>query len=300
MDHGSLAELGDEPVGVDLGRRHVEAHPDVVLVGERPGRLPQRIRARRVADQGRPRAEASVGDAAMAHQLVLEPGDRCVGVLAVHVGFGRQVPDPRPEPTADADLGEPVDHLVEEADRAGLEERRGAAAQHLRGGELRGAPLVPLLVGGVELRQPHEHVLLERRVVGDVPAGQRLAGDVDVGVHHPGRQDEPVAADPRSAVYRCSRSAVLPTSTMSPRSTATDPRWMMSRVAFIVTTYQASIRRSTRVGVGRRTGGVGVGHGVGLSVMPPRVATNASWNPIGSMRRIASKPASRSIDATSP
>ena len=137
MDHGSLAELGDEAVGVDLGRRHVEAHADVVLVGERPRRLPQRIRAGRVTDQRGPGAEASVGDAAMAHQLVLEPGDRCVGVLAVHVGLGREIPDPRPEPTPDADFGEPVEHFVQQADRPGLEERRGAAAQHLRSCELR-------------------------------------------------------------------------------------------------------------------------------------------------------------------
>ena len=67
--------------------------------------------------------------------------------------------------------------------------------QHLDRRQLRRQPLLGRRVHGVQRAQPDEHVLLERRVVGDVAAGQRLAGDVDVRVDQPGRDDEPLAAD---------------------------------------------------------------------------------------------------------
>ena len=99
------------------------------------------------------------------------------------------------DPGPDADLDQPVDHLVEEADGARLEERRRARAQHLDRRELPGDPLLLGVEHRVQRAQPLEHVLDERRVVGDVPPRQRFAGDVDVGVDQPGRDDEPVTAD---------------------------------------------------------------------------------------------------------
>ena len=147
-----------------------------------------------MADEDRPRADPSVGHRSQVGQLALEVADRLVGGLAVDVGFGRQVPHPAPDAAADADLDEPVDHLVEEADRARLEERRRARLEHLDRGQLRRQPLLGRRVDGVQPAQPDEHVLLERRVVGDVAAGERLAGDVDVRVDQPGRDDEPLTA----------------------------------------------------------------------------------------------------------
>ena len=115
--------------------------------------------------------------------------------LPVDGGLGRQVPHPPADPGADADLDQTVDHLVEEADRARFEEARRTRLEHLDRGELRRQPFLGGGVDRVERAQPHEHVLVERGVVGDVAAGQRLAGDVDVGVDHARGHDEAVAAD---------------------------------------------------------------------------------------------------------
>ena len=124
-------------------------------------------------------------------------GDRLVGRLPVDAGLGWQIPHPASDPGADADLDQPVDHLVEEPDRAGLEEAGGARLQHLDGRELRREPFLGGGVDRVEPAQPDEHVLLERRVVGDVAAGQRFAGDVDVAVDHAGGDHEVIATDDR-------------------------------------------------------------------------------------------------------
>ena len=156
---------------------------------------------------------------------------------------------------ADADLDEPVDHLVEEADRARLQERRRA-----RLATSRRPPVAPTVaprrrrVHRVQLAQPHEHVLLERRVVGDVAAGQRLAGDVDVGVDQPRRDDEVVAADPGCLRVTCGRCRRPCRPRRSDRlASTTAPLRMMSRVAFIVTTCDAGDQRDVvgRSGRGR-------------------------------------------------
>ena len=88
-----------------------------------------------------------------------------------------------------------LEHLVEEPDGAGLQERRRTGAQHLGGCQLSGDPLVRRSVCGVERTQPAEHVLLERRVVRDVAACQRLTGDVDVRVDQARSDDEALAAE---------------------------------------------------------------------------------------------------------
>ena len=195
VDHRSLAELGDEPVRIELGRRHVEAHPDVVLGGQRARRPPERIGTGRVADEDRPGAETTAGDRSEVGELPLEMGDRLVRGLAVDAGLRRKVPDPAAQAAADPDLHQTVDDVVEKADRPRFQERRGARLEHLHRGELRGQAFLGRGVHGVQRAQPHEHVLLEGRVVRDVAPGERLAGDVDVRVDEPGRDHEAIAAD---------------------------------------------------------------------------------------------------------
>ena len=248
-----------KPSGSSFAGRHVEAHAGAVFVGELACRLPQRIGRGGVPDQDRPGTEPVVGDRGVIDQLPLQHVDRLVGVLLVDVGFGRQVPDPVADATADADLDQPVDDLVEEADRAGLEERGRARLEHLDGCQLGRQPLLLGGVDRVQRAQPHEHVLLERRVVGDVPAGERLTGDVDVGVHHAGRDHEPIAADGlRRRCSRASRSVRLAdVDDLVRRGSATAPWRMTSRVAFIVTTWLPTMRVSIsvmRAPSGRRSG----------------------------------------------
>ena len=196
MDHRALSELGDEPVGVELGRRHVEAHPDAVLVGElpappatadrctwcgRPGSTTRR--------SGRRRRDAQVVELAL--EVARSPrrwsGGRRPARAAGPTPNARRGPGCRPRP-------------------ARRPPRRGSGSCPPRGtsscptGASRPRPAAPRaaprrrVYDRVQRAQPHEHVLLERRVVGDVAAGQRLAGDVDVGVDHPGRDDEALAA----------------------------------------------------------------------------------------------------------
>ncbi len=146
-------------------------------------------------DEDRPGADAAVGDRLEVGELTLQVGDRLVGRLPVDVGLGRQIPHPASDSAADPDLDQAVDHLVEEADRARLEKAGRARFQHLDRCELRRQSFLGGRVDRVEPAQPDEHVLLERRVVGDVAAGQGFAGDVDVAVHHSRRDDEVIATD---------------------------------------------------------------------------------------------------------
>ena len=137
MHDGALAKLGEEGVGVHLRRRHVEAEPRPGLAGQLPGRPPQRIGGGVVAHQDDVAGDAAPGHRAVALQDGLQVGDGLVGVLAVDVGFGGNIPHPAPHTAPDADLDQPVHHVVEETDRAGLQKARGARAQHLGGRQLR-------------------------------------------------------------------------------------------------------------------------------------------------------------------
>ena len=67
--------------------------------------------------------------------------------------------------------------------------------QHLDRRQLSREALFRRGVHRIQRAQPHEYVLFERRVVRNVPAGQRFASDVDVSVDHPGRHDESITAD---------------------------------------------------------------------------------------------------------
>ena len=90
-----LAELGEESVGIDRGRRHVEVQPGVRSGRPRPWRPATARRCRSCGRRSsttpgcarRPRGD---GPSASASRL----RDRLVGRLAVHLGLGRQVPDP--------------------------------------------------------------------------------------------------------------------------------------------------------------------------------------------------------------
>ncbi len=165
-----------------------------MVVGEFPCGTPQWVGAGGVADHCRPGGKAAVCHRAVPIELVGEARDRSIGVLPVHVGLGRKIPHPCAKATADTDFGQPVEHFIEETNRAGFEEGGGAAAQHLESGELSGATFVAFLVGGVQVGQPDEDVLFERRVVGHVSTGERFAGDVDMSVDHAGGEHEPIAA----------------------------------------------------------------------------------------------------------
>src|SRR5262249_55636677 len=84
----------DEPVGVEGGRRHVEVETGLVAVGGLPGGAPQRVAARGVAHDHRPRLDAAAGHVAMGLQRGVEVGHGLVGGLAVDLRLGREVPHP--------------------------------------------------------------------------------------------------------------------------------------------------------------------------------------------------------------
>ena len=195
VHHRPVTELGDEPLRVELRWRHVKAHAHTLFGRKLACCLPQRIGAGRVPDENRPCPDAIVGGRPVPIELPLKRGDRLVGVLFVDIGFGWQVPHPGPDSTANAHLGESVDDGVEEPDGAGFKECRRARLQHLDRCHLRGQPLLFFAVRGVQRTEPHEDVLFERGVVGDVPSRQRLTRDVDVGVDQPGGDNEVVAAN---------------------------------------------------------------------------------------------------------
>ena len=201
VHHRPLTELGDETIRVQLGGRHVERHTHTVFIGQRLGRLPQRVTAGGVPDKDAPGADATVGVRAVIHELVFQMGDGSGGGLAIHRRLGRKVPHPPTNSAADTHLDQSVDHLIEVSNCAGLQEGSGARAQHLDRGQLPRRALLGGVVHGVQRTQPLENVLDERRVVWDVPARQRLTGDVDVCVDHARRDHEPVAANrPRRCV----------------------------------------------------------------------------------------------------
>ena len=130
----------------------------------------------------------------MVDQLLLQHVDCCISVLFVDVGFWGKVPHPVANSSSDADFHKAVDHLIKKSNRARFEEGCRAGLQHLDSSELCRQPFLFSGVHGVERAQPHEHVLFERSVIGDVAPRQRFARDVNVGIDHPGCHNESVAA----------------------------------------------------------------------------------------------------------
>ena len=183
VHHRPLTEGCDESLGVDLGRRHVKRHAGAILISELLGRFPQRIAARRMADDDRPGAQAPVVVVTVHIELTLQERDGLVGVLLVDGRLGRQIPHPATDASSNADLAQPFDHVVEKADGAGLQETRRARPQHLDGRELRRQSLFRGVVRRVERAEPDEHILFERRVVRNIATREWLSRDVDMGVH---------------------------------------------------------------------------------------------------------------------
>lgn len=82
-------------------------------------------------------------------------------------------------------------------DRAGFEKASGARAQHLHCGQLRGQALVLGAVRQEARYHPAPELLLETDFdgVGNVTSGQRISGDVNVGIDETRRDDEAAAVD---------------------------------------------------------------------------------------------------------
>ena len=113
-------------------------------------------------------------------------------------GIGGRVPravlGPAAGAGADAGLGDGGHDRVESEDRAGLNEGGGAGAQHRRDRQLRGEDLFGRGLALVQRDDPAAEFLLERQVLGDDAADQRL-GDVDMAVDKSGGNEEAAAID---------------------------------------------------------------------------------------------------------
>ena len=140
-----------------------------------------------VADEGHPPLDQAAARVGGHHRrLALE-----------HLRRGRgerpdlDVPAPRADGASDADGLHGLGHTVGVGDGAGFDDRGGAVAEALDGGQ-RGRHLVVVgRVGAVQRHRPLEDRGARRQQVGDAALHQRVAGEVFVGVDHAGRDDAP-------------------------------------------------------------------------------------------------------------
>ena len=288
-----------KPSGSNCAGRHVERHTHTVLIGQRFGRFPQRVTAGGVTDKDAPGTDATVGVQAVVHELVFQMGDGGVGGLAIHRRLGRKVPHPPTNSAADTHLDQSVDHLIEVSNCAGLQEGSGARAQHLDCGQLPRRALLGGVVHGVQRAQPLENVLDERRVVWDVPARQRLTGDVNVRVDHARRDHKPVATNsPRRRVASAQVAGLADiddhVAAHSNRSVANDVAVGIHCDHLTASNQQVNGDRCSGFGhdtssVTRRSAG---------DETRGREATYTWVKPIGSSRRTLVKPTSRSQPQT--
>ena len=177
-------------------RREVHRHTGAEFAGEVGRAGEQFVRGEIVADEGDPTL-----DQASARWIPSDHGP----LTGEHLRRRRRerpvvdVPPPHTDRGADTGRIEGDGDAVDVGDRAGLHQRRHAVRQRLDGRQCGRDLVVVREMRVVQWDRPLEDRFAGRQQVGDAASHQRIAGEVLVGVDHPGRDHTVAGVDDRGA-----------------------------------------------------------------------------------------------------